>query len=259
LHTISVVIPCYNQGIYLKDALNSIYATQVPYSIEVIIVNDGSTDADTISVLEELATKGYNIIHQQNKGLAAARNNGIAASTGTYIIPLDADNKLHHHYLKDAIALLDNNHADIVYGNKQYFGDQDKLIRVGDFKWDKLIKSNYIDACAVYKKSIWEEIAGYDNNMPAMGNEDWDFWINAYLHGARFTYLNMLGFYYRITGTSMRLNVTNPAFELNKAYIIKKYASYFYSFYETNYRRINYIKNHRIKAGLNLILGRLDV
>ncbi len=255
---ISIVIPCYNQGQYLQETLDSIAGVTTSYSIEVIVVNDGSTDEVSIQKMIELEAAGYTIIHQPNQGLAAARNNGIVASTGKYILPLDSDNKLHTNALTKAISLLEQGY-DIVYGNKQYFGQGEKLIRVGHFNWDRLLRGNYIDACAVYKRSVWENVNGYDGNMPAMGNEDWAFWISAKLAGAQFFYMDEVCFYYRITEQSMRLNTTNPAFELNKQYLIKKHADYFYTFYESNYRKLNYLKNHRIKAAVNLLLGRLGV
>jgi glycosyltransferase involved in cell wall biosynthesis len=254
---VSIIIPCYNQGQYLDDALHSIAAVNTPHSLEIIIVDDGSTDEETIKKLGELTIKGYSVIRQQNRGLGAARNTAIKAATGTYIIPLDCDNKIHENYLTTAIDILNTGEYDVVYGDKEYFGNQQKRIAVGAFNLDRLLRANYIDACAVYRRSVWLKVGGYDENMPAMGNEDWDLWIAASLAGSRFYYLPKVCFYYRITSQSMRLNVTNPAFEANKKYIIQKHAEYFYSFYHSNYRKLTYLKNHRIKAGINLLLGRL--
>lgn len=256
---ISIVIPCYNQGHFLQDVLESIHSIDTSYEYEIIIVNDGSTDASTKEALEAINKEEIKVIHQPNLGLATARNNGIQQAKGKYILPLDADNKLHANSLTKAIDILEQGKYDVVYGNKQLFGDEENFINVGGFDTDRLLHGNYIDACAVFKKSVWEKAGGYDAGMPSMGNEDWEFWVNAMLHGCNFYYLNELSFYYRVTGNSMRLNVTNPAFDANKQYIIQKHAAYFYSFYNANYRRLNYLKAHRIKAGINLILGRLGV
>jgi glycosyltransferase involved in cell wall biosynthesis len=89
---ISVVIPCYNHGIYIQDAIDSVEASSCK-NYEIIIVNDGSTDAFTTKKIGELIKRGYHVINHPNQGLARARNNSIAAAVGEYIMPLDADNK----------------------------------------------------------------------------------------------------------------------------------------------------------------------
>src|SRR5437899_68511 len=95
---VSVIIPCFNHGEFLMDAVHSVEeCARTLY--EIIIVNDGSTDPPTVQLLKDLEEKGYNIINQNNQGLAAARNNGIAAATANYILPLDADNKIRPEYI----------------------------------------------------------------------------------------------------------------------------------------------------------------
>ena len=259
-YDLSIIIPCYNHGIYLQDAIDSIIKISTHYSFEIIIINDGSNDSFTLQKLAELQSAGLIVINQSNKGLAAARNNGINLAKGKYIIPLDSDNKLHQNYLTSAIDILESNtNISIVFGNRYMFGEEERMIAPGEFKLPKLINSNYIDACAVYRKSIWQSVGGYDGNMPAMGHEDWDFWITIALSGGKFYYLNKLCFYYRVTNHSMRLNISNPNFEANKEYIIKKNSHFFYLFYKSNWKKIEYMKSHQIKAGINLIFGKLGV
>ncbi len=69
---ISIIIPCYNQGHYLEEALQSVSGYKDKDTYEIIIVNDGSTDSATLTILKELSANGYNIINQANKGLGAA-------------------------------------------------------------------------------------------------------------------------------------------------------------------------------------------
>ena len=73
-----------------------------------------------------------------------------------------------------------------------------------------MLGDNYIDACAVFRKTVWEEVGGYDGNMPAMGNEDWEFWIHIFFKKGVFYYLDQPCFYYRVSSTSMRVSVTEP-------------------------------------------------
>ncbi|HEY8916042.1 MAG TPA: glycosyltransferase family 2 protein, partial [Chitinophaga sp.] len=86
---VSIIIPCYNQGHFLQDALKSLAACDADL-YELIIVNDGSTDAATNTYLRELSNQGYHVIFQENQGLGAARNTGIRAAKGRYLLPLDA-------------------------------------------------------------------------------------------------------------------------------------------------------------------------
>ena len=86
---ISIIIPCYNHAAFLPDAIESALAQDYP-DVEVIVVNDGSTDNSS-----EVARRyPVRLIEQENKGLSAARNTGIRAATGTWILPLDSDDKI---------------------------------------------------------------------------------------------------------------------------------------------------------------------
>jgi len=106
--SVSVIVPCYEQAKYLPEAIESV-VNQTYTNWECIIVNDGSTD-NTIQVAEFLIEK-YNdkqliIINQTNKGLPEARNCGIKASKGKYILPLDADDKLYPEMLEKCTSAL---------------------------------------------------------------------------------------------------------------------------------------------------------
>ncbi|MBV8201221.1 MAG: glycosyltransferase, partial [Acidobacteria bacterium] len=104
--TFSVVIPCFNQGEFLLAAVASV-EDAADAAFETVIVNDGSTDAFTLEVLERLGAAGYRILDQPNRGVSAARNAGIRASRGRYLMPLDADNRIRPSYLRRAAEVLD--------------------------------------------------------------------------------------------------------------------------------------------------------
>ncbi|CAN5734364.1 glycosyltransferase family A protein [soil metagenome] len=221
---VSVITPCYNQGHFLEEAIQSIPYDKVNYGIEHIIINDGSTDRFTINKFKELEERGIHVIHQENKGLAATRNIGVAAAKGKYIIPLDADNKLTELYFTKAIALLENDSSiNVVYSDYHVFGDEQKINKTGSFDIYRMCFSNKIDACAVFCKSTFEKAGGYDLNM-TLGCEDWDLWLNFYFNGAKFHYISEPGFYYRVTNSSMLRNITQPNISAIKAYIFKKYS-----------------------------------
>lgn len=200
---VSVVIPCFNHGEFLPEAAASVTNVGRP-DVEVIVVDDGSADERTRKEMEELCAKGIKVIRQENRGLASARNAAIAASHGRYILPLDADNCLRPAYIDHGIRILDSDpKVGVVYGDAQYMGARTDRWRVGSFDEDRLLTWNYIDACAMYRRSIWEQNGGYDGAMPVQGLEDWDFWLGALEHGWRFAYIPEILFDYRTAEESM--------------------------------------------------------
>lgn len=220
---LSVIIPCYKHGAFLPEAISSI-EKYTEHPIEIIIVNDGSPDELTRSVIQAYIEKGYHVIDQPNQGLARARNNGISKSTGKYILPLDADNYILTEYLKSAIEILEANpEIDIVYSDRMLFGDVEGYDAVGSYNLQKLMLSNYIDACAIYRKEVWEACSGYDPNMPAMGAEDWEMWLNASFKGKTFYYHPQPIYAYRLLGESMARTITGPKYGKIKNYLQHKY------------------------------------
>jgi glycosyltransferase involved in cell wall biosynthesis len=202
-YRISVVMPCFNHGEFLLEAVASV--TQIGRDdVELIVVDDGSTDERTRRELDDLVAQGISVLRQENKRLAAARNAGILASQGEYIFPLDADDRLRPGWLDRGIRILDSDpRVGVVYGDAQCFGVRSDLWVVGPFESARLLFWNYIHASALYRRSIWEQNCGYDGSMPVQGFEDWDFWLGALEHGWQFVYLPEVVFDYRIAKESM--------------------------------------------------------
>jgi glycosyltransferase involved in cell wall biosynthesis len=210
---VSVVIPCFNHGEFLLEAVCSVTSIERD-DIETIVVDDGSTDERTRKEMDALSAHGIKVIRQENKGLAAARNAGIAISKGEYILPLDADNRLRTEYIEHGIRILDANpKVGVVYGDAERFGTRTGRWRVGPFEQDMLLKWNYIDACAVYRRSVWQQNHGYDGTMPVQGFEDWDFWLGALEHGWEFAYVPEVLFDYRTAENSMVTRIKGPQVE----------------------------------------------
>jgi glycosyltransferase involved in cell wall biosynthesis len=200
---LSVVIPCFNHGKFLPEAVASVTNIRSK-DIELIVVDDGSVDELTSKEMGALIEQGIHVVRQENRGLAAARNTGILASKGEYILPLDADNRLRPGYIEHGIKILNSNpQVGIVYGDAEYIGMRTGRWHVGPFKRNQLLQWNYIDACAVYRRSVWEQNKGYDGTMPVQGLEDWDFWLGALEHGWQFAYVPEILFDYRIAKESM--------------------------------------------------------
>jgi glycosyltransferase involved in cell wall biosynthesis len=251
---ISIIIPCYNHGKYIRDAVQSVQELQhISYPYEIIIVNDGSTDEFTLTILDDLKKEGHNILQQENMGLGTARNNGIQLAKGKYILPLDSDNKVCAPYLTTAIDILERNaNVSIVYSDAIFFGEKTGRSIIGNYNLQKLMICNYIDACAVYRKEAWKNIGGYAIDMPAMGYEDWDMWLNCSFKGYRFYYLEEIGFEYRFINNSMLRTIDEQDQKKMNVYIENKYSAYLNKNY-LNDLFINSFSNNK-KALLKLLL-----
>ena len=223
---ISVVVPCFNHGEFLADAVASVLSARRG-DVELIVVDDGSTDERTHHEMEALCRQGVHVIRQENKGLAAARNAGILASTAPYILPLDADNRVRPAYFEHGIRILDSDpKAGVVYGDAEYIGERSGRWQVGSFDLARLMRSNYIDACAVIRREVWEQNGGYDSAMPVQGAEDWDLWLGTIERGWQFAYVPEILFEYRKVQDSMivRLRASGRVRELDE-YVAKRHGA----------------------------------
>jgi glycosyltransferase involved in cell wall biosynthesis len=242
---VSIIIPCYNQGRFIADALKSIAACD-PAKIEVIVINDGSTELQTNEILQALSIGGTKVIFQHNKGLAAARNAGIKIAKGEFILPLDADNMIRPQYIEQGLALMDQ-HPDVavVYGNANYFGIKTGLWRPGSFNLQRLMISNYIDACALIRKSVLDDVGYYDEQMKFMGWEDWDRWLAIAFHGFRFHYLDETVFDYRVEERSMITSLYNKYEKPNylENYVHSKYPEHMGHKWILHYFLVRFKKN----------------
>lgn len=250
---VSVVIPCYNHGLYLKEALSNLDNESSLY--EIIIVNDGSNTEETLQILNDLKTKNFNVVSQENKGLSEARNTGIFHSKGEYILFLDADNSIEVDLINKAATIFDSNsEIAVVYSDAEYVGNKTGRWVVGEFNLQRLMIANYIDACAMVRKSVFDELGGYDSKMIG-GWEDWELWLRIGFAGKKFYYLPEVGFKYRTYPGSMS-GVLGKSFEIRnrlKAYLHEKYKGKMGQEYITDFVIIRF-KNSPIKFITKLVM-----
>jgi glycosyltransferase involved in cell wall biosynthesis len=207
--TISVVIPCFNQGEVVLAAVASVEASEGA-AFELVIVNDGSTDPFTIDVLGRLRAVGYRILDQPNRGVAAARNAGIRATRGRYILPLDADNRIRPCYLRRATAVLEAApEVGVVYGDAALFGERNGPWRLPEFNLDELAAGNRIGACAAFRRTVWEQCGGYDEDIE-VGGQDWDYWLSVAETGCQFVHIPEVLLDYRVQSESMSSGLYKP-------------------------------------------------
>jgi glycosyltransferase involved in cell wall biosynthesis len=244
--TVSVVIPCYNDGQYLREAIESVLASTYR-PIEVIVVNDGSTDSSTLLKLEELSGQGYTVVHQANQGQCSARNNGISRATGPYILSLDADNKVRPRYIELAVRAMELDASiGVVYGKFDHFGSSHARNIGRPFDPSLLLYRNFIDTLAVFRKSVWESIGGYDTQLK--GNEDWDFWLNAHGRGVKFHFINEVMFDYRVKENSVTTMINQREnYSEFSAYFCSKHGARYRQAYCELYNEMMFAKSSPVK------------
>lgn len=224
---VSIIVPIYNQEKHLRQCLDSV-AVQVFPNWECIVVDDGSKEPAFIDHISKkmLGRKGT-VIHQENKGLPVARNNGIAASSGKFLLCLDADDYLHPAFLSKTVKVLqEENNVDVVYCWTQYFGQRNDIFKPSNIKLFWLLQRNLISVTSLFKKRMWADIGDFDESM-TKGHEDWEFWIRARLAGYRFQCIPVPLFNYRISPGSMVEKVTKQRVETIR-YIRHKHAQTYF-------------------------------
>ena len=204
---VSVIIPCYNYARYLPDAVRSVLS-QTFQDLEIIIVNDGSTD-NSLDVAKGLIKSDVShrtrLIDQPNSGQPAiSRNRGISEARGEYILCLDADDMIAPTLLEECVALLDGNpEISIAYPDQLYLLNSGKsqVIPAVDWDFNRLRYSNQLPYCSVYRRRVWEDTGGYNTNV--RGYEDWDFWIAAGAKGHIGKRIPKALFHYRWHGSGV--------------------------------------------------------
>jgi len=194
---VSVIIPCYNLGVFLDEAIASVWA-QTFTDYEIIVVDDGSDDPVTLEKLAELKATGLQIIKTDNHGVSAARNRGISEAHGKYILPLDADDRIAATYLEKAVDIIEQRpDIGIVYCEAELFGALQGPWVIPGFSLPHQLLDNLIFSAALFRKVDWKHAGGYDETLRA-GWEDWDFWLRILESGCGVYRLSEALFNYRI-------------------------------------------------------------
>lgn len=175
---VSVIMPCFNDGKYIYESVESVL-NQTYKNIELIIIDDGSDDEDTFSALDSFTANNIiKIYTHENKGPAYARNLGIKIATGKYILCLDADDLIDPSYIEKAVSIMNENiKVGIVYCEANLFGEINKPLDLPPYSIELMLKRNLIFVTALFRKSDWEKVNGFDEFF-IHGLEDYDFWLS---------------------------------------------------------------------------------
>lgn len=148
-------MPCFNDGKYIEKSIESIIRQDIS-EWELIIVDDGSDDPQTLTVLSRLREHDrIHIIHGKHCGVSSARNTGIAAASGEYILPLDSDDMIEPSCLRKAMMILDKNpDIGIVYSKAKLFGAVNEEWNLPEFSMPEMLYINIIFVTAMFRKKI---------------------------------------------------------------------------------------------------------
>jgi glycosyltransferase involved in cell wall biosynthesis len=197
---VTVAIPCFNHGRYLDEAVSSVLA-QTFQDLEIVVVDDGSTDPDTRALLDRYERPKSRVIRAPNGGPSAARNRAIAEGTGEYVLPLDADDRIAPGYVEAAVRVLDAEpEVGIVYCRAEYFGDRSGPWELPPYGLPRILRENMIFCTALFRRSDWAAVGGF--RTLRHGWEDWDFWLALIERGREVRQLPETMFSYRIKGSS---------------------------------------------------------
>lgn len=220
LPLISIIIPVYNVEKYLRDALDSV-VNQTYTNLEIIIVNDGSTD-NSLDICNEYAKNDRRIIviSIQNSGAAVARNRGLDCATGEFIVFVDSDDYCPLNSIESLYDSYKNEQVDLVIGNSltiQDNGQNSDISRKNDrvrevISGVEMIRRLLIGASApwarLYKKSLWEGLRFPEGVI----NEDEPILIQVYSRCNKILMLEEVVYYYRKRENS----VTSSQFGIKK-------------------------------------------
>jgi hypothetical protein len=170
---------------------------------EVVVIDDGSTDPQTRSVLAELAQRGgLRVIRTSNRGLAAARNTGVEETSAPYIVALDADDELDPEYLEKTASRLDaESSLGFVTTGMQAFGAASYVWIPPECSVRNALVRGTAHASTMFRRSMWEILGGFSPDSP--GCEDLDFFLTAMIAGHRGAVVQEPLLRYRIQAGSM--------------------------------------------------------
>lgn len=204
---VSVIMPCYNQGEWIDAAIKSVKASTYK-NLEIVVIDDGSTDEKTRQIFEAFDEPGVKLVRQSNQGVCAARNNGIKASSGELIMPLDCDDTISSTYIEKAVRVFERDASVNLVGGMYVFNTDGVLSEPwADLKRSGFVSSyfmawNFLPPCCVMRRSAVEKLGGYSRFLSKWAFEDQDLFMRMFRKMGGLYMLNEIVWYYRQHGMS---------------------------------------------------------
>lgn len=209
---VSIIIPCYNHGAFLGEALDSVLL-QKHKNWECLIVNDGSTD-NSADIGKKYCLKDprVKLINKENGGLSSARNAGLKESKGAFISFLDADDKWESSKLKNQLKQVIEDSADVIFSDYNFFDEKktfhhNELPVPESLEVEDFIARNPCRASSssiMIKRRVFETVGFFDLNLRSL--EDLDYWFRCFLQNFRFVFSIEKDVLIRMHGLSMQKN-----------------------------------------------------
>ena len=175
---VSIITPYYNTEELFAETFVSLRAQSLQ-NWEWVIVDDGSTDQESVTRLDKVAAKDARIkvIRQTNAGPGAARNTAYRSATGRYLCLLDSDDMVEPTYLEKCAWFLDSN-LEFAFCNSHsvVFGEQEYLWTTGFERGKAHLQANSGPPISVIRRQAYADCGGFDESI-RFGHEDWDFWL----------------------------------------------------------------------------------
>jgi glycosyltransferase involved in cell wall biosynthesis len=202
METVSVIVTCYNKGKYIRETLDSIRSQTYP-NIEIIVIDDCSTDPFTIKTMQSLSETGIKtLLLSENIGVSAARNLGIRSCTGSYILIMDGDDTITPDFIDEAVQVFSERpEIGIVSSQVRLFGLKKGKMNLLEPTLENTIAQNTMVISSIFRKELFQRTGGFNTDMKE-GFEDWDFWLSMMEHDVRIHTLPKAHFNYRITANS---------------------------------------------------------
>ena len=179
---VGVVVTAYDQGRTVEEAVRSVLAQTCPVD-EVVVVDDGSTDPESLEILTGLPLLGspdgppVQVVHQPNRGVSAARNTGIAALSSEHVAVLDGDDLWEPTFVEKTLARLTADGTVVAASTwLSMFGVAHGVVEPTGGPVEAFLHRNAAPASAVFRREDWATADGYDEAM-GQGFEDWDFFL----------------------------------------------------------------------------------
>jgi glycosyltransferase involved in cell wall biosynthesis len=253
---LSIIIACYNDAAYIEQAVSS--ALNQTYSNkEVIVVDDGS-NIETKEVLKKLEPKITKLITQENQGQSAARNKGISEAKGEYILNLDSDDFFEPSFCEKALSKFqEDEQIAIVTCNVNRFntiGNIDVFFPDGGFL-NNFLFSNSAMGSSMFKRKDWERCGGYEEKLPILGLEDWEFYIQILKFGGYAYVIKETLFNYQVRENSTTDRIREVRLDKFKHIIMKHkqlYSANFEVLVENLFDQIKREQSEKIKNTVRL-------
>jgi glycosyltransferase involved in cell wall biosynthesis len=195
-----VIIPCFNDGATVAEAVHSARAQE--RIDELVVVDDGSTEDATVEVFRALEADGVKVVHRANGGLGAARMSGVLATGGEYLFCLDADDRLVPGALSRLAQALDEDpELALVWGDYRLFGEHSRRQRTAPSldRW-QISYQNDIPASMMIRRDALLDAGGWELRG---GYEDWDLLMGLAERGRRGARVSIVAYEYRQHGVRM--------------------------------------------------------